>query len=221
MQPLQFEVSQIEISRLSRQQYCQINHDARACYDRILPNIAALATQKYGVHKDLVNLHYKTLTNTKYRVKIIGGNKTFVFSNSSKTPIYGTGQGSGNSPIIWLFISDTIAQIMEISAIGALYATDDSKKILNLKMTTYVDDVNTHHTNTDEPNNIEYNMRHDYNKWKSLLKDSGGQLAPEKCNYYLTQWTFQPKGKPKMELARATQHEETISKVINPIQTMH
>jgi hypothetical protein len=109
---------------------------------------------------------------------------------------------------------------MEISAIGASYATDDSKKILNLKMTTYVDDVNTHHTNTDEPNNIEYNMHHDYNKWRSLLEASGGQLAPEKCNYYLTQWTFQPNGKPKMELARATQQEETISEVINPIQTM-
>jgi hypothetical protein len=65
----------------------------------------------------------------------------------------------------------------------------------------YVDDVNTYHTNTDESNNIEYNMRHDYNKWKSLLEASGGQLAPEKCNYYITQWTFQANGKPKMELA--------------------
>jgi hypothetical protein len=110
---------------------------------------------------------------------------------------------------------------METSAIRASYATDDSQKSLNLKMTTYVDDVNTHHTNTDESNNTEYNMHHDYNKWKSLLKASGGQLAPEKCNYYLTQWTFQPNGKPKMELARATQHKETISEVINPIQTMH
>jgi hypothetical protein len=136
IQPLQLEISQIEISRLSRQQYGQINYDARACYNRILPDIATLASQKYGVYKDLVNLHYKTLTNTKYRVKITGENKTFVFSNSSKTPIYGTGQGSGNSPIIWIFISDTIAQIMETSAIGASYATDDSKKNINLKMTT-------------------------------------------------------------------------------------
>jgi hypothetical protein len=110
---------------------------------------------------------------------------------------------------------------METSAIGATYATDDSQKSLNLKMTTYVDDFNTHHTNIDESNNIEYNMRHGYNKWKSLLEASAGQLAPEKCNYYMTQWTFQANGKPKIELARATQHEETTSEVINPIQTMH
>jgi hypothetical protein len=101
------------------------------------------------------------------------------------------------------------------------YATDDSQKPLNLKMTTYIDDVNTHHTNTDKSKNIEYKMHHGYNKWKSLLEASGGQLAAEKCNYYITQWTFQANGKPKMESVRATQHEETISEVINPIQTMH
>jgi hypothetical protein len=88
-------------------------------------------------------------------------------------------------------------------------------------MTIYVDDVNTHHTNTDESNNIEYNMQHDYNKWKSLLEASGGQLAPEKCNYFITQWTFQANGKPRMELARATHHNDSISEVINPIQTLH
>jgi hypothetical protein len=33
IQPLQLEISQIEIFRLSRQQYGQISYDARACYD--------------------------------------------------------------------------------------------------------------------------------------------------------------------------------------------
>jgi hypothetical protein len=76
----------------------------------------------------LVNLHHKILTNTKYRVKITGGNRRFVYSNSSTTPIYGTGQGNGNNPIIWQFISNTIAQIMETNVIRVTYATDDSKK---------------------------------------------------------------------------------------------
>jgi hypothetical protein len=104
---------------------------------------------------------------------------------------------------------------------SATYATDDSQKALNLKMKTYVDDVNTHQTNTEESNNIEYNMQHDYNKWKSLLVASGGQLASEKFNYYISQWTFQDNGKLKMELARATQHKDSISEVINAIQSLH
>jgi hypothetical protein len=74
----------------------------------------------------LVNIHYKALANTKYRVKITGGNKRFAYSNRSTIPIYGAGQGSKNSPIIWFFISDNIAQIMDTNAIGETYATDNS-----------------------------------------------------------------------------------------------
>jgi hypothetical protein len=46
-------------------------------------------------------------------------------------------------------------------------------------MITYFYVVNKHHTNNVEANNIEFNMQHDYNTWKSLLEASGGQLAPE------------------------------------------
>jgi hypothetical protein len=179
MHPLQLEISQLEISRRRRQQYGQINYDARACYDRILLNIAAMASRKYGIPETLANLYYKTPTNTKYRVKITGGTKRYVYSNNKKTPIYGTGQGSGNSPIIWLFIFDIIAQIMEENAIGATYLGEEKQQPIKIKMTAYVDDINTHHTNNPGEHTIESNMRHNYNTWKSLLEASGGQLAPE------------------------------------------
>jgi hypothetical protein len=78
MHRLQLEISQLEISRLSRQQCGQINNNTRACFDRILPNIAASTSRKYGTPEALSNLHYTTLTNTKYRVKITGGTKRFV-----------------------------------------------------------------------------------------------------------------------------------------------
>jgi hypothetical protein len=57
-------------------------------------------------------------------------------------------------------------------------------------------------------------MQHNYNTWKSLLELSGGQLAPEKCNYYIIQRTFQTNCKPKLELAKATQNQDSISEVI-------
>jgi hypothetical protein len=64
-------------------------------------------------------------------------------------------------------------------------------------------------------------MQHDSNKWKSPLEASRGQLAPEKCSYYKTQWTFQANGKPKLELAKVTQNKDSILEVIIPIQTLH
>jgi hypothetical protein len=40
--PIHIEISQLEISRLTCKEYGQINYDAKACYDRILPNIVAM-----------------------------------------------------------------------------------------------------------------------------------------------------------------------------------
>jgi hypothetical protein len=93
----------------------------------------AMASRKYGIPETLANLYYKTLTNTNYRVKVTGGTKRHVYSNNKKTPIYSTGQGSGNSPIIWLIISDIIAQIMEENAIGAKYLGEENNNLLKLK----------------------------------------------------------------------------------------
>jgi hypothetical protein len=180
-----------------------------------------MVSRKYGIPEILANLYYKTLTNTKYRVKIIGGTKRYVYSNNKKTPIYGTGQGSGNSLIIWLFIYDIIAQIMEENAIGATYLGKEKQQSIEIKMTAYVDDVNTHHTNNPGEHNIESNMRHNYNTWKSRLEASGGQLDPEKSNYYITKWNFQTSSKPKLELATPTYNQNCISEVISAIQTWH
>jgi hypothetical protein len=44
-----FEEFQLEISRASRKTLVQTNYDATSCYDRIIPNLAALVSQKYGV----------------------------------------------------------------------------------------------------------------------------------------------------------------------------
>jgi hypothetical protein len=47
------------------------------------------------------------------------GEKTF--QSTDETTIYGTGQGCGNSPIIWLFISNILTRMFSREAIGAKY----------------------------------------------------------------------------------------------------
>jgi hypothetical protein len=49
-----------------------------------------------------------------------------------------------------------------------------------MKMTKYVNGINTYQTNKSEINNIECNTRHNYNTLKLLLEASGGRLTPEK-----------------------------------------
>jgi hypothetical protein len=51
--PVFIEIMQHEITRLTRQQYSQINFEAQACFNIIIPNIAIQVSKKYGIHDNI------------------------------------------------------------------------------------------------------------------------------------------------------------------------
>jgi uncharacterized membrane-anchored protein YhcB (DUF1043 family) len=116
------------------------------------------------------------------------------------------------SPIIWTFISNILLKMMDQQAIGAQYYSHNEEEVV-VKTTAYVDDVNTHHTSTREMS-LDEVMAKDYQQWESILRSSGGTLAPEKCNFYKLSWTFATTGKPVI----AEDFQGSIDEHINPIQ---
>ena len=57
----------------------------------------------------------------KYYVTITGSQQDWKYYNTSNHPIYGTGQGSGNSPHIWTMMSSILLHILNAEAEGAAY----------------------------------------------------------------------------------------------------
>ena len=49
--PVFIEELQFELSRLTQKTMVQTNYDATSCYDRIVPSLAMVTSQKYGVHQ--------------------------------------------------------------------------------------------------------------------------------------------------------------------------
>ena len=111
--PVQTETLLMDISRITRKTYGQINYDARACYDRILPNLASMASRSHGLPLNIVNLHFKLLNNMVFDIHIEGSTVTTQYKSEPQSPVFGTGQGSGNSPFIWTFIYNTLNQSFE------------------------------------------------------------------------------------------------------------
>ena len=109
--PVMIEELQFEISRLSRRTFLQTNYDASSCYDRIIPNLAMIASRRFGVEKCVTLANGNTLLKAKYLIRTELGLSESSYTHSPEMPIYGTGQGSGNSPMIWVFclVSYTIA----------------------------------------------------------------------------------------------------------------
>ena len=66
------EIMQQDYSRVARTSYGPINYDAKACYDRILLNIALLVSESFGVHSDIIQIHRDLLQHMEYHVTVSG-----------------------------------------------------------------------------------------------------------------------------------------------------
>ena len=167
-------------------------------------------SDSFGVHSDIIQIHRNLLQHMEYHVTISGSRRERKYMNTLNTSIYGTGQGSGNSPHIWTMLSSILLHIMNENANRATYPKlDNTEK--RVTSTAYVDDVNAHHnTQANTTINMMKSMMEDYKRWKMLLEASGGKLEVEKCTYYAVDWNFSRGGKPAMQEYGTIQEQESF-----------
>ena len=200
--PVMLEELQFEISRASRKMFLQTNYDASACYDRIIPNLAMLASRKYGVHEHVTLSNARTLEHAAYHIRTEMGLSETSYSHSEHFPIYGTGQGSGNSPMIWCFISSLLYECYGTTTHAATYYNPDHTNPIRWSMIGFVDDSNGQvnvFSEEDSVNSLaEMHKRaqHNAQEWAKLLGATGGALELPKCSYHLLYWRFSIQGAP-------------------------
>jgi exonuclease III len=215
--PVFIELLQREISIVSRRALIQTNYDATSCYDRIIPNLAAVVSQKFGVPSSVVLVNTKTLEHALYKLKTELGISETGYQHCTAYPIFGTGQGSGNSPIIWCFVSSILFDCYQERSNGAYYESPDKMIKLRLSMVGFVDDSNGQ-TNlflqNPQPTASELveRMRDDAQLWSDLLWSSGGALELSKCSYQILHWEFGTDGTPKI----VTELVDEVVPVMNP-----
>ena len=182
--------------------FVQTNFDASSCYDRIIPNVAMLASRKYGVPEESTVMNAKTLEKAEYRMRTELGLAPTGYSHSEADPIYGTGQGRANSPAIWCFVSITLFECYKEVSHAANYCTPTFDQNLQLNMIAYVDNSN------GQTNSFQYNdqtkivnctltkVRHNAQAWINLLGVSGGAVELSKCSCLIMEWICSFQGAP-------------------------
>jgi hypothetical protein len=187
-EPVFVEELQNTMCYLSRTNRVDPDNDATACYDRIPPNLANLASRSNGMDQALRTVHGETLDGMSYHLLTALGISEEAYRNEKESPVYGTGQESTYSPPAWAQIVSKLFDAHGKQAHGATYCSPDGSIKIFLHMLGFVDDTK-HHVNdmmcprAQSVETLVSLMAQDSQLWSDLLTASGAALELSKMYF--------------------------------------
>ncbi len=150
--------------------------------------------------KEVAKLHSQTLTQIKYYIVYRSGIAEKPNRHMRPERFEGLGQGSGNAPACWGFISDCLIRAYNKGAGPAELRSPISKINLEEKVQAFVDDT-TCFLLVPHENGISLDalMRHNTQLWASLLNSTGGLLELPKCKFIILKWKFDADGNATLD----------------------
>lgn len=188
-------------ARLTRTALATVDNDAKACYDRILCNLAMMVSRYYGMSEAACKFHSTTLQAMRYRVRTTtSGDSNQVYRHTQETPIHGSGQGSCASPALWLLISCILLKVFDTKAQGMAQFDVNKERQKVTSAEGFVNDValftNLHALIEADLPTLRQALSQDINTWQTTIAGSGGKLELIKCFYYILMWKFNKMGDP-------------------------
>jgi len=191
-----------EMTRLTRKPIIHFDNDATSCYDRIPVFIANVISRKYGMNRRVCMVQGRTLAEAKYFLKTKLGISDTYIKHCRAHPIFGNGQGAGDSPQKWLFMSSTLFDIYEPKAAGSKFASPDGNLEVEVKLIGFVDDVRNSTNLFDQDDapldQLVQAATNDSQLWHDLLLVCNQALELPKCGYHTMCYEFDPTGQPNL-----------------------
>ena len=194
-----------DINRRYRTNHATNLNDAKACYDRIIPTLTSLINRANGMPKSWVQTHANLLAEAKYHLKTISGISARYHTHSEEHPVYGNGQGAGDSPNQWNQTSSIILQLFFAMAHRAILESPFRDLKVEQATDAFIDDANNYNNDDeqhsmspslrlDAPHRLLQWLKTDLTHWDRLLWATGGELELPKCAFYVTVWHFNDDG---------------------------
>jgi len=190
-----------DICRILKANLSSFDNDASACYDRIIIALGMLASQRMGQSRNATLTHAEALQWMRYAVKTVHGISESNYQGTIFAPLFGTGQGSGASPAIWLLLSVVLMTTIDRLAPERMVFVDpETNEEIKRLLDTFVDDTTlgfTDLTGEKSYDELIYRTQAVAQIWERLLFYSGGALNLKKCFYYILYWEWDEKGRPR------------------------
>ena len=92
--PVIVDVTQVKIAMIKRRILVRFNNDATVCFNCIIPHILCLCLRSYQMPAHFTTLLGDLLRYAKYAIKTANGMSKEIYSHSTDSPVFGSGQGS-------------------------------------------------------------------------------------------------------------------------------
>jgi hypothetical protein len=171
--------------------------DISGCFDRIVSPVISLLNRKNGCTKEAVAMHATTLKNARYHLKTKHGTTSTSYTHTKETPIYGNGQGAGDSPSQWCQQSTMLFDLYSETNEGATMSSRTGEKELTLALAAFADDTNLLGNDDRRDKTIDQlisQAQAGFTSWNELLHATGHFMELDKCACYLSIWAFQEDG---------------------------
>jgi hypothetical protein len=172
------------------------DNNAKGCYDRIISGVALASLRRLGYSKEYVKLLGLLWAQMEHHVYTGFGVSDKTYGSTTKKLLYGIGQGSCASLILWALINQLlVAALGETFTCIRLVEIDGEEEHIR-PGDSFVDDTTTGTTNDDSelepvPHDISdltssketiiAKMEEIIQFFLDLLQVTGGDLAPKKC----------------------------------------
>ena len=178
--------------RMKRQPFAICACDLKSCYDRIVHNAASLALQRVGVRKSDIVSMFGTIERMIHKVRTAFGDSESSYHADNPQfllPVQGTGQGNGAGPSIWSILCSTIFEILHKEGYSSTFCYALSRGLYNICGFAYVDDCDLLYLGNDA-DEIFKGLSSMLKLWDELMEVIGAAIAPDKCWWYLVQFTW-------------------------------
>jgi hypothetical protein len=193
------------------------DNDAKGCYDRIISSISLASVRQLWYLKNSLQMLGKLWEQLEHHISTGYGISEATYSSTVDKLLYGIGQGSCSSPILWALLNQLI-----MIALGKKFNCIKLVSVDNSTTNTrpgdsFVDDTTTGVTSEDtardlvpiEVTDLTVDEAELIDQMQvvilfflDLLQVTGGDLAPEKCVWYLIAHRWK-KGVPRLLAKRA------------------
>jgi hypothetical protein len=172
------------------------DNDTTGCFDRIIVSLAMIAALRLGMPRPVARMHLLVLLHMKYFIKMAHGISDSFYCVLQDYLLYGTGQGSGASPSVWLslvVILLTALMVLAPLAMSFVYPWENIHEEQNAD--SFVDDTlnGCNDAHLDEPMpyaELIAMAQAGAQTWERLLCSLGGALELKKSFWYLIYWQW-------------------------------